>query len=79
MPARAQRKAYEGAAKDYAADPRSATSIATMMRLASEGVQPSLRRWASQWLRVNCNIVVIVDEPEGMENATPAEAVCILR
>lgn len=69
MPLRAQeRLEFERAAEQFAARPGDSEAIATMMHLAFEATQDVLRRWASQWLKKNCNVIV-GDVTEGLIDA----------
>lgn len=45
--------------------------IEAMMRMALEGRVEKLRRWASVWLKENCNVIVVIEEPA---RATPTAA-----
>lgn len=69
---------FSRAAEEYAARPNSADAILEMITTAMEDPNPVLRRWASRWLRVHCNILV-TDEPEGQDDAAPPSAAGILR
>ena len=45
--------------------------IEAMMKMALEGRVSQLRRWASVWLKENCNVKVVIEE---LSSATQAAA-----
>lgn len=69
---------FARAAEEFAAHPNSAEAINTMMELALEGADPTLRGWAAVWLKANCNIQIVHDTEQGQDDATTAKATGIL-
>lgn len=63
--------AFVGAANVYAAHPGNSQSITTMMKLACEGLCPSIRQRAGDWLFRNLNVKIV---QERGNNATEAAA-----
>jgi hypothetical protein len=69
-----QMDAFQGAVKDFTAQPNALGPITTMVELAMEAVSPGLRRWAGTWLKDNCGICVMHAEDEEARHAAPPEA-----
>lgn len=65
--------AFQKATADAVADPNNSMSILTMITLALEGVNPTVKRWAAMWLASHCN-VLIPSDIKGQGDAATTEA-----
>lgn len=65
---------FERAVEQSTAQPEASEPIETMMRLALEGSNRTIRLWAVKWLFRHRNIHVVEDDNMGTDNATSTAA-----